>query len=174
MQTILASFIGEPAVDHFSGRRKNKFCDLKSKFVSTYSSVASSRSKKWPRPYVANMLAGLVLLSREQKEAKSTRPPIPTRKKKSHKKSTSLDKTFRHLNAIFDESHVIFAQERFVERNKKYKTPSLSYQLSGTRVQDSVALDPKKLPVNHCAVCGHRSLMRLDNIAVVDAENAHR
>ena len=72
MQTILASFIGEPAVDHFSGRIKNKFCDLKSKFVSTYSTVASSRSKKWPRPYVANMLAGLVLLSREQKEA--TRP----------------------------------------------------------------------------------------------------
>ena len=123
------------------------------------------------------MLARLVLLSRDKKEAKSMKPPNPTRlsrKKQSPKKPTGLDMKFRHLNAVFKESHVIFVQEKIVERNKTHKTPSLCLQLSGQRMQDSVAYDPKKLLMDHCAVCGHRSLMRLDDIAVVDAKNARR
>ena len=178
LQTLLAKFLNEPAPDHFSGARKKKFNDLKAKLLSTYSNVTSTRSKKWPRAYVASMLAGLVLLSREEKEAKG-RAQRPTstrtsRHKKSPMKSSSLDKKFKYLHAIFDESHIIFSQERLVERNKKHKTPSLSHQLSGNRMQDSFAFDPKKLLVDACAVCGHRSMMRLDDIAVVDAENNRR
>ena len=47
LQSILSSFLNEPAVDHFSGSRKKKYTDLKGKFLSTYSTVSSSRSKKW-------------------------------------------------------------------------------------------------------------------------------
>mmetsp|Transcript_39569 Transcript_39569/g.95141 ORF Transcript_39569/g.95141 Transcript_39569/m.95141 type:complete len:84 (+) Transcript_39569:645-896(+) len=41
-------------------------------------------------------------------------------------------------------------------------------------MQDSFAFDPKKLLVDTCAVCGHRSMIRLDDTAVVDAENNRR
>ena len=162
LQTILASFLNEPAIDHFSGVRKKKINTLQGKFTVTHSDVASTRSKKWSRAYVSSMLAGLVLLSHDEKEVKSKKRPNParsSRKRHPPNKSTGLDKKFRHLNAVFEESHVIFAQEKIVERNKTHKTPSLCLQLSGQRMQDSVAYDPKTLLADDCAVCGHRSLM---------------
>ena len=145
--------MNEPGIDHFSGVRKKKFVALQGKFKVTHSCVASTRTKKWSRAYVSSMLAGLVLLSRDEKEAKSKKPPNPTRlsrKKQFPKKPTGLDMKFRHLNAVFKESHVIFVQEKIVERNKTHKTPSLCLQLSGQRMQDSVAYDPKKLGLFRC------------------------
>jgi hypothetical protein len=78
---------------------------------------------------------------------------------------TPLRRNFMTLaemyHPLYYEAHLAEqqAEEKQAEENKRRRTPSLNYQLTGVRIQDMHPFDSCKKDVSLCPVCFHGSTM---------------
>jgi len=96
-------------------------------------------------------------------------------KKKPKPKSNALRRAIRKLKEVYHPILRRYDSAQRAERNRVHKTPTLDYQKTGTRVQDTIDFDPARADPVACPVCGHRRTMPVPGAdAAANAANERR
>jgi hypothetical protein len=93
--------------------------------------------------------------------------------KRATRGKSTLARKMEQLYDLYKPCPTKFNANEQAELNKKHRTPSLSYQLSGQRIQDTVLFEFELRNKSPCAVCTHGYTMHLNN-AHANATNAAR
>lgn len=75
---------------------------------------------------------------------------------------------------VYTPVHTKYEEATKAEANKKNRTPSLNYQKTGLRLQDSIQFKRSEACLSNCPVCNHKNTMALSNHSEVNAENERR
>ena len=175
MRELLQSFVFQPPDDYFTDPESDQAIAFKS--VKSESRVGwkpnakTSRDKKWTMAFVSQYLAILLVLRDMEEKARKDNNDTET----SEGKSSDLEKAFDELRKVYKPCLREYKARALAEANKKHTTPSLDYQLSGPRLQDSFKWATFGRDKENCPICEHFYTMRVqtvENLAEVNAQVA--
>ena len=184
-RNLLASFLGHPGKDYFTGERVTQFNQVAAQLKATHSATTSTLKKNWNLTYVVEKLAlMLCLVQKEDMEKKVPAASMPkstrsssknkSTKKSATKKSTNLHRAIHNLKKVYNPVYTKYQEAKKADANKKNKTPSLNHQKSGLRLQDSVQFRRSDACLSNCPVCNHGNTMALSKHSDTNAENERR
>ncbi len=175
---LLTEIMKQQGRDHFTGDREYLFDKIAAQLKSTHSNKKSTLHRSWNGTYCSQKLALIIGLADAEKKHKatSTKPKaaVTRQKKKGQAKATELDRVISRVEKMYNDMYTKYEEQEKKDANKKHRTPSLDYQKTGQRKQDSVLFDPKKACKSACPVCGHMNTMPIDDQEEVNRENEKR
>ena len=139
------------------------------------------RKKKWTARFVAENLALLLVIRREVEKDKKTCHAEVTNRAATQSgsasgtgipKATNFMRAILKLWAAYEPSLKLHVQAQKDAESVVHRTPSLSFQLNGTRNQDHVPWGKWAKCESNCPVCKHASTMPMQLREAINAADA--
>ena len=158
---LLLKFRGHQATDFFRQESEYKTAfEAIEKAIreSSHGKTVSYRNKTWTQPFCANHLAMLISIRTFEKKLQEE-----SKVSSLCRGMTPLKRVFIALEKIYNPSLKLFEIEQVRQSNVKHRTPTLNYQNSGKRIQDTLPFSAKDVDKNACPVCLHSFTMTVGN-----------
>jgi hypothetical protein len=171
MRDLLLDFKGENADTFFihGSKQSIEFANIVHIINASTKKSKATREKAWNQTYVSQVLAKIIVLRSMEL---SDREQLPSNQRVARGRST-LSRKIEKVWKIYEPCLKLFKDAELAHLNKKHKTPSLKYQETGPRMQDSYCFDVQMKDKNGCPRCAHFSTMGFD-LSEVNAINSSR
>ena len=157
MMDYLLAFAGLSTEHCFppeGSKQLEEFNKLQDQIQLDATKSVAGRRRKWTKSFCAEKIAMLIILHHELRAMRERNT-----RNRSSKKMTPLRRNFMTLAEMYHPLYEAHLAEQQAEENKRRRTPSLNYQLTGVRIQDMHPFDSCKKDVSLCPVCFHGSTM---------------
>ena len=167
MKEMLKKFMDKKPGDYFptNSSQSKAFSELKK---ACGGPSVTAQNRKWTQLFMADKLALLMVLGTQ-------RPKIARASVRGGTAPMNeLKRAFAELKRVFNPCHSLYLEEVQRLANMKHRTPSLSCQNNGKRVQDLYPFRPSKKDSAACPIpgCGHKSTMACGSHADANKTNA--
>jgi hypothetical protein len=181
-QKLLLNFVNQPVEDYFrqNSSQAKAFAEIMTICKAGWN-AETSRKKKWTAHCVAENLALLLVIRWEVEKDKEMRHAEVTNRAATWSgsapgtgvpKATNFMRAIRKLRAAYEPSLKLNVQAQKDAENVVHGTPSLSFQLNGTRDQDHVPWGKWAKCESNCPVCKHTSTMPMQLCEAINAADA--
>jgi hypothetical protein len=163
MRELLLDFKGENADTFFifGSKQSTEFANILHIINAAAKNSKATRERAWNQTYVSQVLAKIIVLRSMEL---NNREKLPSNQicQRVARGRNSLSHKIEKVWKIYEPCLKLFKDAELAGLNRKNKTPSLMYQETGPRMQDSYCFDVQMKDKNSCPCCAHFSTMGFD------------